>query len=275
MESKLKCDLNGICSIIIICRFYPTKPFPTIQLMNSNLAWLTSNPTESSGLQSSSGWSLLITILLHVLILSMLHFQPSMQQQNPPPSEPQRITVSLPPAPSMPSMPKLAHTANRDDSHEIVRKSVQVSEVHSTSEIAPVNDGKSETSETDGTSSLNIEHLLNQAKRITAEQPHEAVRQIDVTGDYYGTYSGDADSGTFFVHVDQSYKALGSGQSRKLGVNFTIRGSATSGGIIKMNGTGVAGGAHFQGQLDVKTGRVSGTWSAGAFGHGTFEGKHE
>ena len=66
-----------------------------------------------------------------------------------------------------------------------------------------------------------------------------------------------------------------SAQSTQHGFTFNISGSVTMDGFIEMSGSGIAGNARFQGRLDKKTGKVDGVWTAGIAGGGTFSGQHE
>ena len=131
-----------------------------------------------------------------------------------------------------------------------------------------------ESKSVEGEKQFDKTQIASQIKNIYLEDSQTAESSINFSGDYYGTYSGD-DMGTFFVHVDNAGIALGSGQSTKFGVNFSIKGAATSDGFIKMSGSGLAGKARFEGKLNKNNGTVVGTWSAGVVGRGTFSGKHE
>lgn len=121
---------------------------------------------------------------------------------------------------------------------------------------------------------LDMNHLLNQARDYAKKELRAGKPDFSLDGDYYGTYAG-SDSGTFYVHLDNAGHASGSGQSNTFGISFSISGQATKDGLIQMSGTGIAGNARFKGQLDIKTGQISGSWLAASIGSGTFSGHHE
>ena len=119
-----------------------------------------------------------------------------------------------------------------------------------------------------------MNRLLNQARDYANKELRTSAPAFTLNGDYYGTYSG-SDNGTFYVHLDNAGHASGSGQSGSFGISFIITGEATSDGLIQMSGSGIAGNARFKGQLDIKTGKLSGTWLAAGIGSGSFAGQHE
>ncbi|BBI99859.1 hypothetical protein FGKAn22_15520 [Ferrigenium kumadai] len=121
---------------------------------------------------------------------------------------------------------------------------------------------------------LDTSQLLSQAREYAAHEYHGSAPARMPNGDYYGTYTGD-DSGTFFFHLNEEGHASGTGQSGIHGISFVIAGNATGDGHVQMYGKGMAGAARFDGQLNVKTREVTGTWSAAGIGRGSFAGRHE
>lgn len=121
---------------------------------------------------------------------------------------------------------------------------------------------------------LDTVQLLSQAREYAAREYRSPSPASMPDGDYYGTYTGE-DNGTFFFHLNQDGHASGTGQSGIYGISFVITGNATGDGRIQMYGKGMAGAARFDGQLNVKTREVTGTWSAAGIGRGSFAGRHE
>lgn len=88
-------------------------------------------------------------------------------------------------------------------------------------------------------------------------------------GAYTGTYSG-ADSGTVTVTLASNGSITGSGRSTvDTSYQFTISGQVSAGGNVSLKGSGSAGTATFTGTVTA-LGVLSGTWSDGATGSGTF-----
>lgn len=127
---------------------------------------------------------------------------------------------------------------------------------------------------TEASSHLDMSHLHAQAREYANKELSSLESTSLLHGDYYGTYTG-SDNGTFFFHLDSVGHASGTGQSDRLGISFMITGSATSNGILQMTGDGKAGDARFTGQLNIKTGNVSGSWFVESIGSGLFSGQHE
>lgn len=215
-------------------------------------------------------WPLAISVLLHTVVLAQLDWN----RLPVPTSNRHALTVSLEPAPSI-RQEKIAQGSNP---HPARTNLTEQSEKKSNPEKITLPTNGIETATAENTNApaarLDMNRLLNQASDYAQKELRSSTPAFSLDGDYYGTYDG-SDSGTFFVHLDNAGHASGSGQSSTFGIGFSIAGNATKDGIIQMSGTGVAGNARFKGRLDIKTGQVSGSWSAASIGSGTFSGHHE
>lgn len=196
-----------------------------------------------------------LSLILHAALLTQLNLK------NAPPlvRDQQRLTVRFGASPSLPQEKiNLAHNAHKNDAHDMPQTTGPSSSANTTESSAP----------------FDMSQLRAQAREYADKESGSIATASLLHGDYYGTYSG-SDNGTFFFHLDSSGHASGSGQSDLFGIGFIITGSVTSNGMLQMTGDGKAGDARFSGQLNIKTGKVSGTWTVAGFGSGLFAGQHE
>ena len=122
---------------------------------------------------------------------------------------------------------------------------------------------------------VNLAQLRSQATSIAKESAQSEASESGYTGilgDYYGSYSG-ADTGTFYIHVDRAGNIFGSADSGTAHSSLTITGKVSTDGVVQMTGKGLAGSASFDGQINLKTGAVSGHWNLTGFGRGQFAGQ--
>lgn len=208
-------------------------------------------------------WAIAFSCLLHTTLLLLVKWPAAFT----PPNPQQRLTVSLAPRHSIP--PKVTQALSKQVENKVLHKDKHLAETIFSSEISIRNT----VAIPQANQSLDMGQLLSQA-RDYAKLFQNATPELEVFGDYYGTYNG-SDNGTFYVHLDQSLHATGSGQSNQYGVNFVIAGSASNDGIIQMTGTGIAGEAKFTGRINLQTRQVSGEWQLTGLGRGLFFGKHE
>ena len=222
--------------------------------------------------------SLIISLLLHLFLLSQLNWRESPIHA----IDQKRVEVRIiPPYDFKPLVPivEKAHRSFQDGNSVTFKEKTSVNnreaKVVSKDIIQPL--APHEDVKKDNNQHLDITQLVEQVKNNYLEHDRASgeVSAPLLTGDYYGTYNGNSDTGTFFVHVDGQRHASGSGQSTQHGFTFNISGSVTMDGFIEMSGSGIAGNARFQGRLDKKTGKVDGVWTAGIAGGGTFSGQHE
>lgn len=214
-------------------------------------------------------WPLAISLLLHAAVISLLDWN----RLPAPTSNRHTLTVNLEPSPSIrraispDNNPPPARTIIEEPSEKETRQEKTLPPAKGV-EI-PATENKSAPA-----AHLDMNNLLKQASAYAKTELRTAPPAFTLSGDYYGTYSG-SDSGTFYVHLDNAGHASGTGQSSSYGISFVITGDATRDGLIQMSGSGIAGNARFRGQLDIKTGKLSGTWLAAGIGSGSFAGQHE
>jgi hypothetical protein len=215
-------------------------------------------------------WPLAVSLIVHAIVLSQINWEKMTALA----SDRHPLTVTLEPV-------HLAReeTRSQDNAPHPTRTNITETTDKKTNpeKISPLAHGI-ETPAAGNTSApaahLDMNHLLNQARDYAKNEPRTSAPAFTLNGDYYGTYSG-SDNGTFYVHLDNAGHASGSGQSGSFGISFIITGEATRDGLIQMSGSGIAGNARFKGQLDIKTGKLSGTWLAASIGSGSFAGQHE
>jgi hypothetical protein len=93
-----------------------------------------------------------------------------------------------------------------------------------------------------------------------------------LAGTYSGTYTG-ADAGTWTVTIDSLGNISGSGFSTTTQVPFEAIGFIGPNGDMSVSATGEAGGATYEGIIDIAAGITSGTWRFfDNSGGGTFSG---
>lgn len=207
-------------------------------------------------------WAITFSFLLHAILLLLVKWPTALT----PPNLSHRLTVSLVPRHSTP--PLVTQTLPKQIKNKILN------EAHPSETTVPSHISATSTVDTPQTNqSLDIGQLLNQAREY-AKNARITAPTLEVFGDYYGTYNG-SDNGTFYLQLDRSLHATGSGQSNQYGVSFIIAGSASSDGIIQMTGTGMAGDAKFTGRINIQSRQVSGEWQLAGLGRGEFFGKHE
>jgi hypothetical protein len=217
-------------------------------------------------------WPLAISLLLHAIALSQISWKalpsPAIDQS--------RLTVSIASPPARPEkiFPDSKLLSASTDNNGI-KKIVEENNTTEQTSSSPPETEPSHLAETNTiVAHLDTNKLLNQVREYASKEFRTTTPAFILNGDYYGTYTG-SDSGTFYVHLDSAGHASGSGQSGTFGISFIITGDATKEGFIQMSGTGIAGTARFKGQLNIKTGQVSGSWIAASIGSGTFSGQHE
>jgi hypothetical protein len=218
-------------------------------------------------------WSIIISLLLHVTVLSQINWKKLPASTG----DQQRLTVSFAPYYSEHPANTLRKTKSSQahaDSDQFNKQTGEKGNVEmmtfTSAKIEISNAGEAN----EDTGHLDLNQVLNQAKEYAIKEYSTSIHAFTLNGDYYGTYTG-SDNGTFFVHLDSGGHASGSGQSSMHSVSFNISGNVTKDGIVQMSGSGIAGNARFEGQLKISTGTISGSWSAGVIGSGTFSGQHE
>lgn len=201
-----------------------------------------------------------LSLILHVALLAKINLKTasSLVRKQP------YLSVSFAPSLAMP----------QEKSTPTVHPATPRSIASNTPRILDAIENSNSADATKTSAPLDMSQLRAQAR----EYANKELGYTDATpllhGDYYGTYSGN-DNGTFFFHLDNAGHVSGSGQSDRFGLSFIITGRATSDGLLQMTGNGKAGDAKFSGQLNIKTGAVSGVWTVAGFGSGTFAGQHE
>ncbi|MFH2134788.1 MAG: hypothetical protein ABII81_06350 [Pseudomonadota bacterium] len=121
---------------------------------------------------------------------------------------------------------------------------------------------------------LDMSLIRDQARAYASALPASNGPGLSVEGDYYGSYGGD-DSGVFFFHMNRDGQGTGTGESESFGIPFVISGKVDAQGKLHMTGNGVAGEARFNGQLDMRSGEVKGTWTVHGLLKGSFAGHRE
>lgn len=122
--------------------------------------------------------------------------------------------------------------------------------------------------------SLDMNLIRDQARAYASESYTGSGPAVSIEGDYYGSYSG-GDSGVFFFHLGRNGQGSGTGESNSFGIPFLISGKVDAQGKLQMLGNGIAGEARFNGQLDLHSGEVTGTWNVPGMMHGSFSGRRE
>ena len=200
----------------------------------------------------------LISAILHLVVLSQINWEGLHAKLN----EQHRLTVSLVPQ----SLPDghISHVdSNRKNDHPSPAKSAEMTTVLDANE---------------SNYSLDMNQIRNQVREYAKQEFASGNQNVPLYGDYYGTYTGD-DSGVFFFHLDASGQASGSAESKELGIVLLITGNITPSGGIHMIGKRNAAQATLSGQLNTKTGKVSGSWFMSGpvdlFAEGLFSGQRE
>ena len=213
-------------------------------------------------------WPLAISLIVHACVLSQLDWKVS----HTPGSDQHPLTVNFAPLPSV-RRDKMDQEKILSPAHAVHNR-FSGNKRNSKNEISKPAEMSTMVVAVETANPLNTEELLKQAEEQAKKEYRTSAPVLFPHGDYYGSYTG-SDEGTFFFHLDNSGHASGSGQSGKFGVNFFIHGSTTTDGVIQMTGSGMAGDARFTGQLEIRTGKVSGSWMLAGFGGGSFSGQRE
>lgn len=121
---------------------------------------------------------------------------------------------------------------------------------------------------------LDMSQIRSQVREYARQEFASSDRSLPLSGDYYGTYSGD-DDGVFSFYLNPDGQVSGSGESKVLGIVFLLSGSIAQDGVIHMIGKRNDAKASLAGQLDVKTGKISGSWFVVGIAEGVFSGQHE
>jgi hypothetical protein len=209
-----------------------------------------------NGRTARQRWALpfLISAILHLVVLSQINWsglQVKLGKQH-------RLNVSLIP----PSLPDERTSLGESERSQSVSSSAQ------TVASASVLDAN------EGDYRLDMSQIRNQARDYANQQFASSDRSLPLSGDYYGTYTGD-DSGLFFFHLDANGQVSGSGESTALGIVFMISGNILPNGVIHMVGRKKEAKASLSGKLDAKTGKISGSWFVSGMAEGLFSGQHE
>jgi hypothetical protein len=128
--------------------------------------------------------------------------------------------------------------------------------------------------------SLDMGEIRNQAREFARKEFAASDGGLPLSGDYYGTYTGD-DKGVFSFRMDPDGQVTGSGESSATGINFMIEGKISPGGVVHVHAKRGDMKVNLSGQLNVKTGKVSGSWYFSGTGffpvsaEGLFSGQHE
>jgi len=194
----------------------------------------------------------LISAILHLVVLSQINWgglHASLREQH-------RLNVSLIPAVLPDERTSLGDSGRSHGAHSSA-KTVE------TALDANVSDY-----------SLDMRQIRSQARDYAKQEFATSDRSLPLSGDYYGTYTGD-DSGVFFFHLDANGQVSGSGESTAIGIVFMISGNILPNGVIHMVGKKKDARASLSGQLDAKTGKISGSWFVSGLAEGEFTGQRE
>lgn len=223
---------------------------------------------KNSGMRRLA-WPLALSLLVHVIVLATVIWNNAPDSSSHKPD----LAVSLDSMPEAHRIPREGQTAQEPASTSRT-PSAPARSKPAMPEATPEIEAPVAYTPPLAANHLDTSQLLSQAREYAAHEYRDSSHASMPEGDYYGTYSGD-DSGTFFFHLNPDGHASGTGQSGIYGIGFVIAGNATRDGYIQMYGKGMAGAARFDGQLNVKTREVTGTWSATGIGRGSFAGRHE
>ncbi len=201
----------------------------------------------------------LISVIVHLVVLSQINWDSLHAKLN----EQHRLTVSLMPA-SLPDERTSHVDSDRRHDPSSSAKTAEVTKVLDANESAY---------------SLDMNQIRNQVRDYAKQEFGPSDQGLPLYGDYYGTYAGD-DSGVFSFHMDASGHVSGTGESRALGIVFTITGNITPNGVMRMSAAIDEVKAGMAGQMDAKTGKFSGSWSVPGLPQdfsaaGSFSGQHE
>ena len=127
--------------------------------------------------------------------------------------------------------------------------------------------------------SLDLSEIRNQAREYAKKEFASADGGLPLSGDYYGTYTGD-DKGVFSFRMDPDGQVTGSGESSATGVTFLLEGNIARSGVIHVYARIGEVNVNLSGHLNVKTGKIAGSWyfSGTRFlgsAEGLFSGQHE
>jgi hypothetical protein len=197
---------------------------------------------------------LLISVFLHLLVLSQLHWGGPRATLN----EPPRLTVNF--------VPNAQAEGHRQQFSPVTKQ-----EPSSTARINAL-DAKASDYQ------LDLNQIHEQVRTYARQEMVTSQATVPVVGDYFGTYTG-RDSGIFFFHLDKNGHAVGNGQSDSFGIAFLIEGDVSPNGDIQAVGAKYVGESKFSGKLrgslDRRTGKISGTWLVNKTLQGNFSGQRE
>jgi curli biogenesis system outer membrane secretion channel CsgG len=96
----------------------------------------------------------------------------------------------------------------------------------------------------------------------------------NLTGMFSGQYMG-ADQGTLMIMIMPNGSASAMGKSMRNAVGFSLSGSISPMGELRLSGPGAAGPVSLQGQINPANHMLSGTWSQGSGQSGSFMGQKQ
>jgi hypothetical protein len=196
---------------------------------------------------------LLLSCVLHLLVLSQF----SWQGLHAAPKQPQSLTVSLLQAP--PPEERKSQSVTRGKTAQ-AQQNIQALEAET------------------GEYHLDMNQIHGLVREYAKQEFATVKPSVPIEGDYFGTYTG-RDSGIFFFHLDRNGHAVGNGQSDSFGIAFLIEGDVLPNGEIRAVGAKYMGESKFTGKLsgnlDRRTGKISGTWIVNKSLQGSFSGQRE
>jgi hypothetical protein len=232
--------------------------------------------SEASLMTRRIAWAVGISLILHVAILSQVHFNIA-----PIPTYDAIHAVINLSTPHTPRLEDIAQNGSLSQTTTISRRNEPRKQ--ETTDAAPLNtpDGKqsiSNAGQPGMPAHLDMNALFDQARAYAKAANRTSEPADAMYGDYFGTYDGE-DRGDFSFHLDSKGHASGSGHSYSSNVWFVIEGEVSSHGVVRMVGANSAGESNVKGQvtgqIDMQSGKVAGTWFVPGMKRGSFSGQHE
>ncbi len=197
---------------------------------------------------------LAFSVLLHLVVLSQIDWDGMHARIN----EQHRLTVNL--------VPALLS--------EELSWQVKADRKQETRQFASQDDGIKVLDANESDYRLDLNRIRNQVREYARQEITTSGHGLPLNGDYYGTYTGD-DSGVFSFHLDHAGQVSGSGESSATGIVFFISGNIAPDGVIHMIARRDDAKANLSGQLNTRSGRISGSWHVSGIAEGLFSGQHE